>query len=229
MGRRGILCLLWFLAISTPAIAAPITYFFDTGSAHVTANRTSDTSLVADTTIGLDGVFVTFDTALGELIDFSITAPLSAAIPMVQAWGGFDTFVVESASIVPGGTYSSIFSSMIGPTNYSFLAGPVDVAGVYGAFNAGGPPPAPVSGVPVPFAGSSFLNGTIDTDTLVLELLGITLAAIPGASFGESDDLLVKADIMWTGVIPEPSTVVLMGLGLISMASARRKGRLPRA
>ena len=134
---RGVLCLLWFLAISTPALAAPIVYFFDSGSAAVTATRTSDLSLVVDTTIGLDGVFVTFDAVLGELTDFSITAPLSGAIPMLQTWGGFDTFVVESASIVPGGTYSSIFVSMLSPTTFSFLVGPVDVAGVYGAAVSG--------------------------------------------------------------------------------------------
>jgi len=216
------------MAISAPAIAAPIQYFFDSGSAKVTATRTSDASSVVDTTISLDGVFVTFDAALGELIDFSITAPLSGAIPMLQSYGGFDTFVVESASIVPGGTYSSIFTSMIGPATYSFLVGPVDVAGVYGAFNSGGPPPFPVSGVPVPFAGLSFLNGTINTDTLVLELLGITLAEIPGASFGEADDLIVKADITWTGLVPEPSTALLMGLGLVSL-SVRRNGRHSRS
>jgi hypothetical protein len=206
------------------AWASPVTFFFDSGSAHVTATRSSDNSIVVSETVALDGVFVEFDAAVPELVDFDISAAMTGAISMLQPWGGFDTFVIESASITPGVAYSSIFVSMIGPTQYSFLVGPVDVDGVYSAFNSGGPPPLPVMNVPVPFVGASFLNGTIDTDSMVLELLGITLAEIPGAAFGETDNLLIKADITWTGAVPEPGTSILVGLGLFLLASRRRIG-----
>jgi hypothetical protein len=221
---RILLVSLLALGLASPAIAASINYSFTSGSATVTANRTSDQSVVvAPTVVPLDGVFVEFDAAGLMLVDFAITAPMTGSISMVQAWGGFDTFVIESASITPGGGYSSLFVSMIGPTTYSFLAGPVDVNGVYSAFNSGGPPPLPVSNVPVPFVGSSFLNGTIDTDTMVLELLGITLASIPGAAFGETDDLDVKADITWSGAVPEPGTAMMLGMGLMLLSAQRRK------
>jgi hypothetical protein len=160
--------------IASPAIAAPIVYLFDSGSAHVTATRSSDSSVVMDETIPLNGVFVRFDPVTPEISDFAITAPMSGAISLLQPWGGFDTIVIESSSIVPSVACSSIFTSMIGPTTYSFLVGPVDVNGVYSAYSSGGPPPLPVSNVPVPFIGSSFLNGTIDTDLIQLDLLGNT-------------------------------------------------------
>ena len=227
---RFLLCLLLILAIASSSAAVPINYFFDTGSAHVTATRTSDNSLVVDTTLSLDGLFVTFDPASITLDDFEITAPISAAISMLQLWGDFDTFVVESASITPGGGYTSLSGGGSSPT-FNFLVGPIDVAGIYGASYTGNLPPppvipAPVSNVPVPFVGSSFMNGTINTDTLVLELLGITLAHVPGVTFGETDDLIIKADITWSGTVPEPSTVALVGFGLILMSRKRRKGNL---
>jgi len=212
---------------SGAAFAAPITFFFDSGSAHITATRSGDNSQVVDETIALNGVFVTFDAVVPEIVDFAISAPMSGAIAMLQPYGGFDTFVIESGTITPGVTYSSIFLSMIGPTTYSFLVGPVDVAGVYSAFNSGGPPPLPVNNVPVPFVGASFLNGTLDTDSMTLELLGITLAEIPGAAFGEEDNLIVKADITWTGSVPEPATPALFASGLLLLVLRHRKGRRP--
>lgn len=219
---RCVVAVVAVFGMAGPAAASPIVMYFDSGSAHITANRTSDNSLVTDTDISLDGLSVTFDPATPEIVSFAITAPMSAPISLLQPWGGFDTFVIESASIVPGGGYSSIFVSMTGPTTYAFLVGPVDVNGIYSAFNSGGPPPVPVSNVPVPFIGASFLNGTIDTDLMLLELLGITLAEIPGAAFGEIDNLVVKADITWSGsIIPEPSTATLLSLGIVGLAALR--------
>jgi len=219
------LCVVAVLLAASPAFASPMTFNFASGSAHVTA--TDGATVVVDTVVALDGLFVTFDPTTPELVDFSITVPQSAPISMLAPYGGNDTFVIESASINPGATYSNIFVNQIGPTNYSFLVGPVDVDGAYSAWNSGGPPPLPVSNVPVPFVGSSFLNGTIDTNLMTFELMGITLATLPGAAFGEANPLVVKADITWTAQpIPEPATFSgLATFGIVSAYFTRRRGR----
>ena len=56
---------------------------------------------------------------------------------------------------------------------------------------------------------------------MVLELLGITLAELPGAAFGETDNLIVKADITWTGTVPEPSSALQFSASLLALMVLR--------
>jgi len=218
---KGLVCLFVLLLSAGTAVATPVTFYFSSGTAHITA--TAGATIVVDDTIGLDGVFVTFDPDVPEVVDFAITAPQSDPIMMLSTYGGFDTFVVESASIVPGGSFANFSVSPTGPNTWSFLIGPVDVAGVYSAWNSLGPPPDPVMNLDAPFTGTSFLNGSIDTDLMTFELLGVTLADLLGSNFGETQDLIMKADITWTGAIPEPGTGALLATGLAGGTALRRR------
>jgi hypothetical protein len=216
------------ILIATPAFATPVTFYFSSGSAQVTA--TAGATTIVSETIALDGVFVAFDDAVPELVDFSITAPQSAPITMLNPYGGYDTFVIESASIDPGVTFSNISVTSTGLDTWSFLVGPIDVEGLYSASHSSGSPP-PVSNVAAPFAGASYLNGSIDTDLMTFELLGVTLTDLPGASFGETDDLIVKADL--TSSSSEPNRLVFAvciypGLGMARLLKSRNSSQRQR-
>ena len=216
----GLVCLTAILLQAGFASATPVTYLFDSGSAKITA--TAGATTVVDATIFLDGIFVTFDAAVPSVIDFSFTAPQSAPIAMLTEYGGYDTFVVESATIDPGVGYSNFSVTPAGVDMWNFFIGPVDVAGVYSASHTSGLP-LPVMNVAAPFVGSSFLSGSINTSTMVFELLGITLTELSGLDFDEDDDLIVKADITWTGTVPEPGTATLLAAGLAGISIRSKK------
>jgi len=212
--------------ISLPGVSAATTFFFSTGSATVTATAGGNTVLSA-TVVSLDGVFIEFDASgNGQLVDFLITLPQSPTLTLTSPYGGYDEVVIESADLSPGIGFGNLSNQNLGGGVYSFLAGPIDINGVYSASDSTLTNP-PQLNVPVPFTDTSFINGTVDVTLGTLELLGLTLTRLPAAFFGETNDLVVKADIMFTGLVPEPGTGLLVGAGLTLMA-IRRRSRVSR-
>jgi hypothetical protein len=123
-------------------------------------------------------------------------------------------------TLTPDVGYSSA-GMFLGAGQYSVQMGPVYVDSVYSAEDSNNVNP-PVYDVPLPFTNPS-LNASVDTDLVIFEMIGVTLGVIPGALVGESADLIVKGDITFVGIVPEPGTGLLMALGLSGIAVLRRR------
>jgi hypothetical protein len=206
---------------SSPANAT--VYTFTSGTATITATAGA-TTVMSGTVVSLTGVFVDFDdTGNGTLVDFLITLGPTPLLPLTTPYGGYDQVVIESADISPGIGFTNLFNLDQGGGLYSVLASPLDINGVYSASDSAAITP-PVNNVPVPFTDTSAINGTVNIAMGTLELTGITLTSLPAGLFpGESDDLVVKADIAFTGMVPEPATGMMLSLGLLWMGSRRPK------
>jgi hypothetical protein len=218
--KRFLAVWVWLgLVLALPASAAPVTYSFGTGFATIRAVRLDDlTEVLAPTEVPLSGAYVTFDDATITLTDFLVTVPATGTIALAVPYGGNTQFAIESASLQPGGGFATLFGSEDAPGQYSFLAGPVDIDGVYSV-------PPDVMSYWVPFTDDGFISGSIDINLGQFTLTGITLTELPAEAFGEAADLQVKADITFVGMflIPEPGTASLLGLGFIGIAAARRR------
>ena len=213
------------LLVATGVQAVPSTFFFTSGSVTITASTELSNQLVMSTTVPMDGVFVTFDQAGdGELTDFLFSMPQTPVLTLT-GYGPYDELVIESSTIQPGIGYNNLFNTDQGGGIYTFLAGPTDIDGIYSVSDSGGILP-PQNNVPINLTDDSLINGTVDLNSLSLELLGITLLSIEGAPFGESENLIVKGDFTLIGAVPEPGTAALLSLGMVSLGIRSRQARL---
>lgn len=203
----------------TPTIAASTTYNFTGGQVQITAviQGTATSVLEPGTspvTVPLGGSFVDFNPLAGpngSITGLELIPTGSFILDLDQTVAGFDIIQISNAMLVenPGSTgpVSGLGSFAID----TILSG--TVTGI------GGPPPAtPISSLQ---SGTSGIVG-ISGDTLTLGLFGINIAtfqslATPGV-FVE-----VKADFTFIGVVPEPTTALMLGLGLCGLAAGRRR------
>ena len=200
------------------ATATPTTYGFTSGS--VTVSGTAGSTVLFGDTIPLSGTSVTFDAAVPSVLSILLAGGTATATPLSAAFGGFDEFTLTSFTISPSATYTNISTTPGGlPGTFSFVVGPVDVVGFALAHDTTGTLPDTV--IPFAFANPT-VAGSIDLGAGTLSLTGITLASIVVP--GESDPLVVKADILFTGFeVPEPSTLGLLGLGAAVIVRRSRR------
>ena len=63
----------------------------------------------------------------------------------------------------------------------------------------------------------------VSGDTISLGLVGVNLATFPQLANPGAPDIVVKADFTFIGVVPEPGTALLLGLGLAGLAASRSR------
>lgn len=216
--RGGLLLAGLLSLVSTGAAqAVPLTYSFTGGSAVVSATFGSTT--LGSATIPLTGTQVTFDTAPASVVSFAFDAAGPNAIPLTGIPG--TTITLSNVQIAPGVPYTN-FSVTGGPSLYNYTVGSVNVSGTAALSGTINSPAAPFS-----FSNPS-LSGQISLgEGGTLALNGITLGVInlPAAGPFPGGPVTIKADLIFTGIVPEPGTALLLGTGLAGLAARGRRSR----
>ena len=237
---RRLLLVAGILMISVPASATPVTYGYTAGSFTVQARQSSDNALVFDETIAMSSdSFLVFDAAgvpqiggPGSIDDFLLrSVPNQGAFSTIQPYGPFDQITIDMADIIPdlGAGYDTLLYFPSGGSTFQFQAGAVDIDAWYSATNSttsatSGSTQADIINVTNMSGTATFSAGTIQ-----LEIAGIVMGKLDGSAFGETgNDLNLTANIVLfadSNVVPtpEPSTALLVSLGLLGMAAGRRR------
>jgi hypothetical protein len=202
-----------------PSSAAPITYLFVSGDVTLVASQ--DNSILAGpVNVALSGVSVTVDTAALALNSLTFTVGSTGSLTLSPDYAGYDTFNLDGA-IVSGTSGALTFVALGPPDEYGFTI----TASVTGQFDASSPTdPAPPNINNAPFTlPSAAASGTIFVDGNDLYLTSFTIGEIDPDGPGGEAPLLVKGDFVFVGVVPEPTTAMLLGGGLVALAGVARR------
>ena len=218
------LALVAALGIAPASIAAPITYFFQTGSVDLTFTTAS--TALGSGTIDLDGTFVDFDEppVSPELTGFEFTATAQGPVMLNVAYAGYDTFTVDSLTVQPGPSYNTFFG--FGSNPYTVTVGPINViatATISDSNNVLNTITASFNFLTPSLTATVTINNAVNV-VQTLELVGLTLGEI-GPFFGATNTLVIKGDILFQGQVPEPSTAVLLGVGMTLLVAVARRVR----
>lgn len=202
-------------AILIPTIAHATTYNFTGGSVQLTAViRGTSTSVLEPGTspvvLPLGGSFVDFDPLAGPygtITGLELIPNGNFILDLDQTVVGLNVIEISGAMLVDAPPSTGAVSA-----GNSFAIDTIISGTVTGV---GGPPPAtPISSLQ---SGTTGIMG-LSADTLTLGMFGINVASFnsivtPGVVID------VKADFSFIGVVPEPTTATLLGLGLCGLAA----------
>ncbi len=209
------------LLLPLSASALPVTYLFTSGSVTLTATVTG--GLVAGpVTVALTGISVTVDEGTLTLNSISLSMGSSGSVTISPAYNGYTSINVDFASLsAAGGTLVPVDPGP--PAEYSYSIGPVTVVGQFDADNVNNA--FDLTDAPFGFVNPS-ASGTIFVDPIAgtLDMDGITLGTLDPDGPGGSDPLVLKGDFVFSGVVPEPGAISLLGSAALALlVGARRK------
>lgn len=204
------------LALLMPSTSISATYAFTVGSADITAVLTGTATSVLEPgtsplAVGLGGNFVDFDSGLGvfgTVTGLEITPAGTFTIDLDETIVGIDLMDVSLASLTNQLGAVGVVTNASGD-----FAIDTELTGTVT------PPGAVITSLTGSAIGQLGLSG----DTLMIALFGINIATFESLTTpGQFID--VKADFTFIGTfVPEPTTGLLMGLGLAGLASLRRR------
>ncbi len=205
---------------SRPASAAPILYDVTSGSVSITVLVGG---VVVGSTIspGLSGS-LTLDSAAQTMDSLNLVLDPNISLSLSTPYGGYDEITIETASLTSDVGFGPIMPPSPGGSGYTVFVGPLTVNGSWGATDSSGTNPV-AGGVPISYPVPS-LSAVVNTSPLV-SIVGVTLTALDGATYGEASDLTVLASFAVNNVvvIPEPGTALLVASGLLILAARHRR------
>jgi hypothetical protein len=210
-------------AFASAAGALPVTYNFTGGDVTITATVGGST-VAGPVTVGLTGTQVTIDESLNYMNSFQFTVGTSGSVTISPAYLGFTSINIDFASINASGG-SLTFLDPGPPKEYGYSIGPVTVSGQFDAVHT--IPANSLNDMYFGFVNAS-ASGTIFVDSVNGELFldGITLGEIDPDGPGGQAPLILKGDFVFTGIVPEPGTALLLGMGIAGLAGLRRRNPL---
>jgi hypothetical protein len=207
---------------AAPSSAVPITYVFVSGEVTLVASQ-DDSILAGPENVSLTGVSVTVDTDPGFLDLNSLTfavGSFAAPVTLTPDYAGYDTFNLDGALV--SGTGGSISLVAAGPPDeYSFSI-TLGVTGQFDATSPTDPTPPNITDALFTLPGAAG-SGTLFIDGNDLFLTSFVIGEIDPDGDGGESPLLVKGDFVFVALVPEPTTALLLGGGLVALAGVVRR------